>query len=200
MGSPNVTLNTPPKGQLFEEFFTSKTATASSASAPETPLQVPHPLATMMNSGYPFMPMTYPHPWMPTPPQQPHFSSSHYPHIPPSPYYPQSEPRSSSRRRKDDFLSSDPADEDLQKPSYPDITDFLSKLDEKYPKRNLIRHADDFESKDFYTIDEVAKLSNDSLCAQFNFTIGNAQFFLAEIQKEIKRTDRAHGKSRSRNN
>jgi len=82
----------------------------------------------------------------------------------------------------------------------PDITDFLTKLDVKNSKRNLVRHINDFESKDFYTIDEVAKLTNDSLCSQFGFTIGNAQFFLAEVQKEIKHIDRAHGKSRFRNN
>ncbi|KIM48965.1 hypothetical protein M413DRAFT_21261 [Hebeloma cylindrosporum] len=198
MASPNVTLNTPLKAQLFKELFTSKMVTALSASAPETPLQVSNQLAAMMNPAYPFMPMAYPpHPWMPTPPPQPHFS---YPHLPESPYYLQSEPQSSSHRRKDDIPSSDPTDEDLQKPSYPDIAEFLTKLNEKHPRRNLICHIDDFESKDFYTIDEMTKLSNDNLCTQFNFTIRNAQFFLAEVKKNIKHISHAYGKSRSRNN
>jgi hypothetical protein len=195
MGSQNVTLTTPPKGRLFEEFFTSIGSNVVSGSVPETPLRIPNPFAAAMSPAYPFMPMGYHQPWMPTPPPQPHFSS-HYSHIPGPSYYPQLEPRPTSRYRKDNMPSSDPPDEDLHKPCYPDITDFITKLDEKHSKRNLVRHINDFELKDFYTIDEVAKLPNDSLCTQFGFTIGNAQFFLGEVQKEVKRIDR---KSRSRN-
>lgn len=87
--------------------------------------------------------------------------------------------------------SSDPPDEDIGNP-YPEIRPFFEKLDLKHPRRLLSKFAIEFEIKDFYHIDEIAKVSAERLSSEeFGISVGNALFILEEVKREMKHVDRA---------
>jgi len=92
------------------------------------------------------------------------------------------------------MLSSDPPDEEAANP-YPDIREFLIKLDYRCPKCFLVRHADDFDSKDLYNINEILKLSAERLTSpDFGLSLGNAQFLWDATTDEEKRIKCGKGK------
>jgi len=71
------------------------------------------------------------------------------------------------------------------------------KLSEKQPRRQLTKHIADFDEKDYYNIDQLAKITTDCLSGpEFRMTSGNAEFLLDAVHAEIKRINRVHGKKR----
>jgi hypothetical protein len=93
-------------------------------------------------------------------------------------------------------LSSDPPDPDEENP-YPSISDFIHRLGARYPKRGLEAHIINFESRDYYQVDELVRISSSELTSHtFGFTSGNAAFLLEEARKEVKRVDKTIRKAK----
>jgi len=71
------------------------------------------------------------------------------------------------------------------------------KFDVLYPRRALSGYTTIFDEKDFYHIDEVMRMGKEGLEGpEFRMSVGNAAFLVDEVEKEIKRVDRANGKSK----
>ncbi|EEB88917.1 hypothetical protein MPER_13052 [Moniliophthora perniciosa FA553] len=187
-GTYGVTLHTPPRNDLFPEFHRSGPSAGRVApitlAPPPPPLPpsppVAHPdsqiaaavtplLLRLVDRVLPPSPST--HPVSPTP--QFHATENPTGHVP----------------------SSDGPDDDSN--PYPEIAGFLVALHERHPRRNLNNFIDVFESKDFYNIDELSKLTIDQLTSsEFGLSMGNAQFLLGRITKEMKEVDK-HRKNRN---
>ncbi|ESK80916.1 hypothetical protein Moror_1321 [Moniliophthora roreri MCA 2997] len=74
---------------------------------------------------------------------------------------------------------------------YPEIASFLVALHEKHPRQNLNNFIDIFESKDFYNIDKLSKLTIGQLTSpEFGLLMENAYFLLGRITKEMKDVDK----------
>ena len=86
----------------------------------------------------------------------------------------------------------------LRQPSsvaYPEINAFITKLSEKQPRRQLTKYIADFDEKDYYNIDQLAKITTDRLSGpEFGMTSGNAEFLLDAVNAEIKKINRLRGK------
>lgn len=96
----------------------------------------------------------------------------------------------------DEIPSSDIPPEDDANP-YPEIGPFLDQLNKKAPRRELTRYTSIFEEKDFYNINQVAKLSEETLISKaYGLSQGNAQYLLERIGVEMRKVRRA-GKARA---
>ncbi|KAJ7438981.1 hypothetical protein FB451DRAFT_1378089 [Mycena latifolia] len=188
-----VTLQTPPKAQLFAMFF--KTfGTASTAPAPVQP-QSPFGAMPPYMGGNPYAFMA---PWMQGMP--PAFSGN--PMAPTSAYGSSSHgaststssstlPSSSSHASTSALPSSDPHDMDAANP-YPEIAAFIATLSLLHSRRNLAQYLDRFDELDFYNIDEISKLGTaEELTRLVGMTAGNAAFLLAQVKTKMRRVDRA---------
>jgi hypothetical protein len=181
-GTHQVTLHTPPKGDLFAAFHSDR------------PLATPGPSSSAMLStpmigtpGGMFNPYAFIPPWL-----MPGGGVLPYPATP-TPAMPQLQPPSVHVNAAP---SSDPSDETGANP-YPEIMAFFTKLDKEHPRRNLMQCANDFERMDFYHINEIITISVERLCsAEFGLTAGNAQFIIETLKAEVKRIDRTRRKSR----
>jgi hypothetical protein len=175
-----ITASTLPKADIFHMFFTLLSG-PTPAPAPMTPAPgmapgMMAPLNFMMS------------PWMP---------QFGYPQVPNHPVYPPMKSPLSHRPQhpRDEMLSSDPPDEDLENP-YPSITDLLQQLNKKHPQCGLARHIQVFKEKDFYNIKKVADISSEKMSEEFGLTARNAHFFLDVIRKEMKHVDHAMRKGK----
>jgi hypothetical protein len=179
-GTLGVTLHTPPKGDLFAAFHSNSSLRATQITAPSpTPNHASTPFGP---GGIPGPGMFNPYAFM-TPPWM---MQAGMPSYPPTPT-----PQSSYNLS---IPSSDPPDDSGANP-YPEIRSFLTKLDQQHPRRLLLLYMDQFEQKDFYNIDELAKLSVECLTgAEFGLSAGNAQFIVNAAKDEMKRVDRSLGK------
>jgi hypothetical protein len=168
-GTHHVTLHTPPKGDLFAAFHSngpSMMPGPASTSMPPTPGPMIGTPGGMFNP-YVFMPP----PWF-MPGGMPPYPATLTPQPPLS--------------HIDTTPSSDPPD-DTEVNRYPEIFAFFTILDQKHPRRNLLKCAHDFELMDFYHIDEIAKISVERLSStEFGLTAGNAQFIADTLKAEVK--------------
>ena len=57
--------------------------------------------------------------------------------------------------------------------------------------------ADKFEHEDLFTIDEIASLSEERLRDHFGLSLGNVQFVLDQVRKEMNCVNKINGKKRS---
>jgi hypothetical protein len=74
---------------------------------------------------------------------------------------------------------------------YPEISDFLNKLNDLQPRRQLLKCIPKFDELDFYNIDELVKLGPAAELAQItSISLGNATYILEKVKGEIKRIDR----------
>ena len=81
---------------------------------------------------------------------------------------------------------------------YPEINAFITKLSEKQPRHQLTKYIADFDEKDYYNIDQLAKITTDRLSGpEFGMTSGNAEFLLHAVNAEIKKINRLRGKKRT---
>lgn len=183
-GAHGVTLQNPPKSELFHDF--SSHPSLSSKSGVSSPAVVPLVFMTpqaMMGQPYMvpwYMPpaLGYPSSYPPTPTPM-HQPPPHQQHQAPATH---------------DFPSSDGFDDSYANP-YPEIHAFIMKLSEKQPRWQLTKHIADFNEKDYYNIDQLAKITTDHLSGpEFHMTSGNAEFLLDAVHAEIKRINRVHGK------
>jgi hypothetical protein len=88
---------------------------------------------------------------------------------------------------------------DDDKEKYPSISEFFSNLVQRHPHRSSLSSLTySFEAQDLYSINEIATFSEDKLRSEFDVTLGNAQFILEQVKKEIKRVDRINQKKRAR--
>jgi len=166
IGTHGVMLQSPPKGELFAAFHGTMHLATSTPEMTAPTNAMPGYLSSM--------PMWGSMPWM-----MPGIGSAY-------PALFNSNPASSYPGA---LLSSDPPDDGDANP-YLDITDFLKNLDLQHPRRNLTWYALQFESMDFYNIDEIAKLLVERLSGdEFGLTAGNAQFLWNEVNTEMKRVD-----------
>jgi hypothetical protein len=165
-GTHGVTLSTPPKGDHFLMFHgPARSSVSSSPSTSSSDLPYMQPAS----NGF--------HPYMSWPPQ---FYQSAPPAAAPSP-----NPKTVLAP-----LSSDPPDPDEENP-YPSISDFISRLDTRYPIRGLEAHRMNFEARDYYQLDELIRMSPSELTSHaFGLSSGNAAFLLEEARKEVKRVDK----------
>ncbi|KIJ10237.1 hypothetical protein PAXINDRAFT_157675 [Paxillus involutus ATCC 200175] len=166
----NVTLKTPPKGELFIEFHSVKLVSDDNPHKP-----------TSFAPGIPLSPYTYPFPpgygWLMMP--QPHWGMQ----------VPSQQTPSSERRRRNETPSS-PPDFDIML-DYPTIAGFLEKLNAAYPQHGLPIYAARFEAVDFYNINELASLSEERLTTmEFGMSLGNARFLLKEVKGEMRKVER----------
>lgn len=163
---------TPPQGELFAMFH----GKSKVASPPPPP---PH-------NAYP---QWYPPPMPPLGYGLPGFPG--YPHaavappLPPTPvmHHP--------------MLSSDPADD--SGPSYPSIIDFIESLIAKVPQRQALREiGETLDSLHFFDINEITHLTaSDFGTEKFgNIVLGDAQYLLTQVGKEVKRLDKAARRAR----
>lgn len=89
--------------------------------------------------------------------------------------------------------------QDENKEDYPTISEFFSKLAHDHPQRYALTTIGiSFEAQDLFSIHEIAKFSEDRLCRDFDISVGNAQFVLEKVSKEVKRIDRINQKKRAR--
>ncbi|KAJ6540589.1 hypothetical protein B0H19DRAFT_1077997 [Mycena capillaripes] len=180
VGTHTVTLKTPPNDTIFSMFFeNSKAAPVEPASTPPIPM-AQYMAMNLMN---PFGPI----PWaMPTLP--PSFHGN-----PTTPIMPTPAPLTSwaaSSRLSPTFPSSDHLDIVAGNP-YPEISYFLTKLNELQPRRQLLKCIPKFEELDFYNIDELVKLGLAAELAHItSISLGNATYILEKVKGEIKRVDR----------
>ncbi|KAF7368539.1 hypothetical protein MVEN_00177200 [Mycena venus] len=180
VGTHAVTLETPPNDTIFSMFFeNSKAAPVDPASTP--PISMAQQMT--MNPINPFGLM----PWaMPT--MLPSFHGNPTTSIMPTPaplasWAASSDPSST-------FPSSDTPNMAAGNP-YPEISYFLSKLNELQPRRQLLRSIPKFEELDFYNIDELVELGPAAALAQItSISLGNATYILEKARAEIKRIDR----------
>lgn len=184
-GAHGVTLQNPPKSELFRDF--SSHPLLSSKSAVSSPAVAPPGFMTPQAMGQPYM-----FPWyMPPAPGYPGgYPPTPTPMYPPPHQQPQPPPAHG-------IPSSDGFDDTYANP-YPEINAFITKLSEKQPRRQLTKHIADFDVKDYYNIDQLAKITTDRLSGpEFGMTSGNAEFLLDAVRAEIKKIDRVHGKKRA---
>jgi hypothetical protein len=179
-GTHGVTLHTPPKNDHFAMFFQKaghkRPATPSTPSTPPAPPPAPPSGESQVAAAF-----------------TPLLATLLDRVLPPAHHSPGSSLRNVDIPSTYHVPSSDGPDEDIN--PYPDITSFLTSLEEKYPKRRLAEYIDVFESKDFYNINEIATLSVEQLkSAEFGLTMGNAQFLLEKVTKEMKAIDRQRRK------
>jgi hypothetical protein len=180
-GTHQVTLHTPPKGDLFAVFHSDHSSTA--VPGPSTTTNMP-PMPMIGPPGGVFNPYAFmPPPWfMPS-------------GAAPLPYPATPVPQPSLI---DTTPSSDPFD-DIGPNHYPETLAFFTMLDQKHPRRKLLQCGHDFEQMDFYHINEIAKISAERLSsAEFGLTAGNAQFISETLKAEVKRIDRMFGKKSQR--
>jgi hypothetical protein len=89
------------------------------------------------------------------------------------------------------LLSSDQPDDDSV--PYPSIIDFIEAMITKYPQRQALRTAGEtFESLRLYDISEITALTVDELGTEKfgNVVLGDAQFLLTRVEKEVKRLNK----------
>jgi hypothetical protein len=80
---------------------------------------------------------------------------------------------------------------------YPAIIPFLTKLHDRHPRHGLDQYIYEMDLQNFYHIDEIARLSAKGLVGDtFKMSVGIAVFLINEIEKELKRVDRANGKTK----
>ncbi|KAJ6478397.1 hypothetical protein C8R45DRAFT_1101803 [Mycena sanguinolenta] len=183
-----VTLRTPPHdvaGQnLFSMFFKSV--------LPETVWPVPGPpmqnlLSTMIlpqTMGYPYMP------WMI--PGYSHTPSMEAMHPIASAAAPSHAPHASTSALPAVIPLSDPPEMGALNP-YPEIPDFLRRLDGYEPRRNILNYIPMFAALDYYNIDEIHRLRTvEQLVLVAKITHGNATYLMAQVKNEIKKVDRCH--------
>jgi hypothetical protein len=176
-------LQNPPKSELFRDFsshllLSSKSAVSSPAVAPPV-FMTPQ---SMMGQPYMvswYMPpaLSYPGGYPPTPTPM---------HLPPHQQH-HALPAHS-------IPSSDGFNDSYANP-YPEINAFIMKLSERQPRRQLTKHIADFNAKDYYNIDQLAKITTDRLSGpEFGMTSGNAEFLLDAVHAEIKKINCIRGK------
>jgi hypothetical protein len=179
-GTHQVTLHTPPKGDLFAVFHSDRPPTTpgpSLSTMPSTPM--------IGTPGGMFNPYTFiPPPWF-----MPSGGVLPYPATPtPVPQPPSAQ--------IDATPSSDPSNE-IGVNHYPEILAFFTMLDQKHPQHNLVKCAHNFELMDFYHINEIVTISIERLCSvEFGLTSGNAQFIIKTLKAKVKHIDRTRRKSR----
>ncbi|KAJ7210188.1 hypothetical protein GGX14DRAFT_394983 [Mycena pura] len=196
LGGARVTYDTPPRNELFAMFFKSlDTASAVPASGnPPGPATIASGFGAippyMGINPYGFMPWGYPAPAAPF---------SQVPSTPGTPT-PGSAPahmsHASSTTLPPAFPSSDPPEAGSFNP-YPEITDFLKRLDILEPRyglhpesllRKLIRYVDKFDELDLYTIDAIAALKTpEKIMEVAGLTFGNAKFLFAQVKREVRK-------------
>ncbi|KAJ7580329.1 hypothetical protein C8J56DRAFT_1057968 [Mycena floridula] len=166
-----VTLDRPPKDDLFGMFFSAKATTEP---------EIPGPIAAPGMTAPPYM---YP-PYYP-PPHPSMYAGYHTPG---------SQLSSSSHKRRQPssspvrevMASSDPFEQASQ---YPSIQDFLKDLDLMDTRCRYQRYKAAFEDKDYFHIDKIAQMSAGTLTGpDFEMSAGNADFFLKMLGKKMQKT------------
>ncbi|KAJ6503837.1 hypothetical protein C8R45DRAFT_924178 [Mycena sanguinolenta] len=181
-----VTLRTPPRdvaGQnLFGMFFKSVVSEAVRP-VPGPPMQ--NLLSTMIP------PQTMGYPYMPWPlPGYSHMPSMEAMHPIASAAAPSHAPHASTSALPAVLPSSDPPEMGALNP-YPEIPDFLRRLDGYEPRRNILDYIPTFAALDYYNIDEIHRLGTvEQLVLVAKITHGNATYLMAQVKNEIKRVDR----------
>ncbi len=180
-GMHGVTLQTPPRSDLFADFHGH--ATAKKFDPVINPVTAASPVTPTMFMPQPFM---FPSPWF-TPPALPSFPYGH-----PQSGFPatlHTTLGAPSRAEKHDLPSSDPPEGAFLEP-YPEIDTFLNRLAVANPKRKLATYIELFETHDYYNVDDIANITLERLTTDpFNMTHGNAEFLLKEVVKEMKRVN-----------
>ncbi|KAJ7016068.1 hypothetical protein C8F04DRAFT_1203446 [Mycena alexandri] len=175
-GTHNVTKSTPPKSELFSMFHKKVNGNASPVPPPIAAPFPPHP-------AFPWYP--------PMPPAG--YGMPGFPGYPQTPVAPVAPPAHALLP----MLSSDAADD--FGPSYPSITDFIEMLIVKTPQRHSLRDvAETLDSLHFFDINEIVHLTaNDLGDTKFGSVIlGDAQFLVKEVAKEVKRLDKVAKRAR----
>jgi hypothetical protein len=181
LGSHGVTLQNPPKNDLFACFHKSQNV----PTAPD-----PVNLASAYN--FP----AFPPPWAPMydprmfiPQAPPAYASS----LPPS----NSQHPSTGPSLKHSLSLSTDGGQDHE--PYPFIMSFLTDIAAHNPHCPALDGlADKFQNEDLFTIDEIASLSEERLRDHFGLSLGNARFVLDQVRKEMNHIDKINGKKRSR--
>ncbi|KAL0563995.1 hypothetical protein V5O48_018061 [Marasmius crinis-equi] len=71
---------------------------------------------------------------------------------------------------------------------YPSITSFIDQLHATHPHRNLDLYADSFGRHDLYNIDEIVDMTIEDLTSErFGLTFGNAKFLLNKTRNQVAR-------------
>ncbi|KAJ7026054.1 hypothetical protein C8F04DRAFT_1126520 [Mycena alexandri] len=173
-GTKKVTVKTPPEGDLFSMFHGKGKATSPAPG----PAQLAYPG------------------WYPPPMQPLGFGMPGFPGYPPPPYLqPPPAPQFPSPRRP--MLSSDPADE--LGVLYPSIIAFINHLVNLHPERQGLGDVGDaLNTLRFFDISEIIDLTAADLGTdQFgNAALGDAQFLVKHVKKEVKRLEKAARRAR----
>jgi hypothetical protein len=114
-------------------------------------------------------------------------------HLPPLPH-PLATP--SHQAEKCNLLSSDPPEGAFYEP-YTSITIFLQRLHTDHPKRRLDTFIQHFDALDYYHVDDLGEVTRENLMDEpFYMSKGNAEFFLRQVEKEMKQINDIHAKDR----
>lgn len=222
-GKHGVTLNTPPRHELFHMYFNSIPEEnidtipflAGTSSVSQAPAPAPAPIPALGPAAIPAPPASEMSAFMQLQMLQMQMmlgnmsnnnsnhsnNNSNTSNMPPviinsatsAPTSP-----STSKRHHNETLSSDPPDITETNP-YPTVCTFFTALAELNPERNLLRYLQSFKDEDFYHLDDIHSLKDalGTLTAPpIKMTIGNATWALKVIEREIKRVDKVMGKRR----
>ncbi|KAJ3504064.1 hypothetical protein NLJ89_g8134 [Agrocybe chaxingu] len=189
-GTHGVTLNSPPTSEMFQKFHGSGVAKKAVAGPePSTPVAPPMFMPSQMTPGA--MNPFFMSPWS----MLPHPAMFASPGISAAEASPRHHVKTPA---KHELPSSDPPDKEGTEP-YPEIEAFLMQLNKSQPRRSLMQYISEFDSHDYYNIDELANLQVGTLTGQsFNMSLGNAQYLIKEATKEVERIDRLRAKERKR--
>ncbi|KAJ7122385.1 hypothetical protein C8R44DRAFT_981519 [Mycena epipterygia] len=175
-GTLHVTKTTPPQSQMFSMFHgkgkdVSTTGPSTSKPGPQQP-----------------------YPWYPPPMQPLGYGMAGfpgYPQIPPPQHH---DPPFAAAHRP--MLSSDPPDDAT---SYPSVIDFIETLIIKAPQRQALRAlGETLDSLHLFDTNEITGLTVNELATEKfgNIILGDAQFLLVQVAKEVKRLDKLAKRAR----
>ncbi|KAK6997464.1 hypothetical protein R3P38DRAFT_3059170 [Favolaschia claudopus] len=187
-GTHKVTLDSPPKDELFRMYFKSFGADNVAAPVPAPPVGVFPGMGMGGNAAYPGLgPFGY-MPWgFGGPPWNAPIggqSASVGGHA-------ATQNMTAQQVLPSAIPSSDPPDMEELNP-YPEIDTFLLQLHSNQPKRGLLSYIDTFSELNYYNIDEMVKIGGveDLVRVVSDMTPGNAAHILKHAKGEMKRVDR----------
>jgi hypothetical protein len=172
MGTHGVTLRTPPKGELFADFHRSSSAEGTKAAVSADTMGGPFGMSTFLWQQIllfmlPGVVQAMAQSAMPQ-------DAATVPHTPSKPLAWSAPP------------SSNPLDYENQI-QYATIANFLTTLNDRHPVHALATYHNNFESIDYYHVDELARMAEVDLTGpDFRMTSGNTKFLLKEAHEDIR--------------